>query len=33
MASYESGNPRAVKAPDILVVKGIGKHKRHVYKL
>ena len=30
---YELGNPRAVKAPDILVVKGVGKHKRRVYKL
>lgn len=33
MFYYERGNPRAVKAPDILVVKGVGKHKRRVYKL
>lgn len=33
MFYYEPGNPRAVKAPDVLVVKGVGKHKRRVYKL
>jgi len=33
MFYYERGNPRAVKALDILVVKGVGKHKRRVYKL
>ncbi len=33
MFYYEPGNPRAVKAPDILVVKGVEKHKRRVYKL
>ena len=33
MFYYEPGNPRAVKAPDILVVKGVGKQKRRVYKL
>ncbi|BAP54765.1 hypothetical protein THII_0468 [Thioploca ingrica] len=33
MFYYEQGNPRAVKAPDIFVVKGVGKHKRRVYKL
>ena len=33
MFYYEAGNPRAVKAPDVLVVKGVGKHKRRVYKL
>ena len=33
MFYYERGNPRAVKAPDIFVVKGVGKHKRRVYKL
>ncbi len=33
MFYYEPSNPRAVKAPDILVVKGVGKHKRRVYKL
>ncbi len=33
MFYYEPGNPRAVKAPDILVVKGVGKHKRRIYKL
>lgn len=33
MFYYEPGNLRAVKAPDILVVKGVGKHKRRVYKL
>ena len=33
MFYYERGNPHAVKAPDVLVVKGVGKHKRRVYKL
>jgi len=33
MFYYEPGNPRAAKAPDILVVKGVGKHKRRIYKL
>jgi Uma2 family endonuclease len=33
MFYYEQGNPRAVKAPDIFVVKGVGKHKRRTYKL
>lgn len=33
MFYYERGNPRAVKAPDIFVVKGVGKHKRRTYKL
>jgi Uma2 family endonuclease len=25
---YEKGNPRAVRAPDVMVVKGVGKHRR-----
>ncbi|BAP54764.1 hypothetical protein THII_0467 [Thioploca ingrica] len=33
MFYYEQGNPHAVKAPDVLVVKGVPKHKRRVYKL
>ena len=33
MFYYERGNPHAVKAPDVLVVKGVSKHKRRVYKL
>jgi len=33
MFYYEQGNPRAVKAPDIFIVKGVGKHKRRTYKL
>jgi len=33
MFYYEPGNPRAVKAPDVFVVKGVGKHKRRVYNL
>ncbi len=33
MFYYERRNPKAVKAPDVLVVKGVGKHKRRVYKL
>lgn len=33
MFYYEPGNPRAVKAPDVLVVKGVSKHKRRIYKL
>lgn len=30
---YEEGDPTAVKAPDIFVVKGIAKHDRRTYKL
>jgi Uma2 family endonuclease len=31
---YEEGNPRAVKAPDVMFVKGVhGKHERRTYKL
>ncbi len=30
---FEEGNPSAVKAPDVFVVKGIAKHDRRVYKL
>jgi Uma2 family endonuclease len=33
MFYYEPGNPRAVKAPDVFVVKGVGKHKRRIYQL
>ena len=33
MFYYEKGNPHAVKAPDVLVVKGVSKHKRRIYKL
>jgi Uma2 family endonuclease len=33
MFYYERGNPYAVKAPDVLVVKGVSKHKRRIYKL
>jgi Uma2 family endonuclease len=33
MFYYEQGNPHAVKAPDVLVVKGVSKHKRRIYKL
>ncbi len=33
MFYYEQDNPHAVKAPDVLVVKGVGKHKRRIYKL
>jgi Uma2 family endonuclease len=33
MFYYEQGNLHAVKAPDVLVVKGVPKHKRRVYKL
>ncbi len=33
MFYYEEGDPSAVKAPDIFVVKGIDKHDRRVYKL
>ena len=33
MFYYERGNPHAVKAPDVLVVKGVSKHKRRIYKL
>lgn len=30
---YEEGDPTAVKAPDVFVVKGIAKHDRRTYKL
>ena len=33
MFYYEKGNPYAAKAPDVLVVKGVHKHKRRIYKL
>ncbi|BAP55284.1 hypothetical protein THII_0987 [Thioploca ingrica] len=33
MFYYEKNNPHAVKAPDVLVVKGVPKHKRRIYKL
>ncbi len=33
MFYYEKGNPKAVRAPDVFVVKGVGKHKRRIYKL
>jgi Uma2 family endonuclease len=29
---YEKGNPRAVKAPDTMVLKDIGKHRRRTFK-
>jgi Uma2 family endonuclease len=29
---YEKGNPRAVRAPDVMVVKGVDKHPRHTFK-
>jgi Uma2 family endonuclease len=33
MFYYEEGNPRKVFAPDVMVVKGVGKHLRRTYKL
>lgn len=33
MFYYEEGNPRKVFAPDVMVVKGVGKHPRRSYKL
>src|SRR5438105_12564018 len=30
---YEEGNPRARRDPDILVAKGVGKHRRRSYRL
>jgi Uma2 family endonuclease len=30
---YEEGNPKAVKVPDVFVVKGVAKHDRRTYKL
>jgi Uma2 family endonuclease len=29
---YVKGDPRAVKAPDVMVVKGVGKHKRQTFR-
>ena len=33
MFYYEEGNPRKVIAPDVMVVRGIGKHLRRTFKL
>jgi Uma2 family endonuclease len=33
MFYYEEGNPRKVISPDVMVIKGVGKHLRRVYKL
>lgn len=33
MFYYEKGNPDAVKAPDVFVVKGVPKHKHRTFKL
>ncbi len=33
MFYYEEGNPRKVFSPDVMVVKGVGKHPRRSYKL
>ncbi len=33
MFYYEEGNPRKVFSPDVMVVKGVGKHLRRSYKL
>jgi Uma2 family endonuclease len=33
MLYYEEGNPAACVAPDVFVVRGVGKHARRVYKL
>jgi Uma2 family endonuclease len=30
---YEEGDPSAVKAPDVFVVKGVAKHDRRIYRL
>ena len=30
---YEEGNPRASVAPDVMVFKGVAKHRRRIYKL
>jgi Uma2 family endonuclease len=30
---YEEGNPRASVAPDVMVFKGVDKHRRRIYKL
>jgi Uma2 family endonuclease len=29
---YEEGNPRACKAPDVMVIKGVDKHERRTFK-
>lgn len=33
MFYYEEGNPRKVFSPDVAVVKGVGNHRRRIYKL
>ena len=30
---YEQGNPRANKAPDVMVIKGVSKHERRTFKI
>ncbi len=30
---YKEGNPRANKAPDVMVIKGVEKHKRRTFKI
>jgi Uma2 family endonuclease len=30
---YEQGNPKARKAPDVMVIKGVGSHARRVFKV
>ena len=30
---YQQGNPRAVKAPDVMVIKGVDNHERRTWKL
>ncbi len=30
---YEKGNPRACRAPDVMVTKGVGNHERRIFKL
>ena len=30
---YEKGNPKKNKAPDVMVIRGVGNHERRVFKL
>lgn len=30
---YEKGNPKAVKAPDVMVIKGVDNHERRIFKI
>ncbi|MCI0457721.1 MAG: Uma2 family endonuclease [Gemmataceae bacterium] len=30
---YEKGNPKAVKAPDVMIIRGVSKHRRTIFRI